>query len=185
MKSNTTLLRLYICSYPCIELKTSMMTHIRSHLTNNLCYLLCQYLLQTFSVDSSKPTMTAKDPDFQSVMGRRTGLDASDIHLIHTMYGCADHCPSTLTCDHVPGAFVGKNCECWCPNDDENVPIVECTPSGKGSGSGFGLLLLLLWLLLLLVFCIKVHRLRGDLIHFLSRWLRTGEQNLISQGKIL
>jgi len=72
-----------------------------------------------------RPTIMARDPAYQHIMGTSQGHSFRDIKLANIIYSCASHCGSR-TC---PGeGFLDKNCKCQCPGN----PLKECTGGGGG-----------------------------------------------------
>ncbi|XP_021370251.1 uncharacterized protein LOC110461190 isoform X2 [Mizuhopecten yessoensis] len=79
-----------------------------------------------FSFNRTAITMHAKDPNFQKKMGKATRISFRDVMSVNAMYSCSGHCISPPSCPFKE-AFVGKDCRCWCPTDqDDREPAKQC-----------------------------------------------------------
>ncbi|KAI8487064.1 Meprin A subunit beta-like, partial [Branchiostoma belcheri] len=58
-------------------------------------------------------TIRTRDPEKQSLIGRRDRLSFYDIKLANSMYNCGAHCNVQLACES--GGYVGPQCTCACP----------------------------------------------------------------------
>ena len=75
----------------------------------------------------SKPTLRARDPLQQHLVGRRIGrMTHRDMAGANLAYRCSDHCTSPPACQN--GGFVDKTCRCVCP-DGISGELCQTVPS--------------------------------------------------------
>ncbi|XP_061178341.1 protein SpAN-like [Saccostrea echinata] len=74
---------------------------------------ILQYGLRAFSKTGSK-TMTLKDRKLEVLVKSSEGLTHLDVKEITLAYRCSSRCSNKPSC--LNGGFVGKNCDCVCPD---------------------------------------------------------------------
>ncbi|XP_069136445.1 uncharacterized protein [Argopecten irradians] len=79
-----------------------------------------------FSFNRSAITMKAKDHRFQKKMGKARRISFRDVMSVNAMYKCSGHCSVIPNCPFKE-AFVGKDCRCWCPTEEnDREPAMLC-----------------------------------------------------------
>uniref|UniRef100_A0A914HXM7 Metalloendopeptidase n=1 Tax=Globodera rostochiensis TaxID=31243 RepID=A0A914HXM7_GLORO len=88
-----------------------------------------------FAADHFRPTISTLDSHWFFTIGQREGPSFLDIDAINRAYGCADHCPRKLNCQH--GGYTDPNdCErCVCPTGVSGTLCTEVQPSSCGAVS--------------------------------------------------
>ncbi|XP_033749014.1 uncharacterized protein LOC117333703 [Pecten maximus] len=81
-----------------------------------------------FSFNRSAITMKAGNPSFQKKMGKATRISFRDVMSVNKMYNCAGHCTVKPNCPFKE-AFVGKDCRCWCPTDENDREPAKLCPT--------------------------------------------------------
>uniref|UniRef100_A0A183BHI2 Metalloendopeptidase n=1 Tax=Globodera pallida TaxID=36090 RepID=A0A183BHI2_GLOPA len=86
-----------------------------------------------FAADHFRPTISTLDTNWFFTIGQREGPSFLDIDAINRAYGCADHCPRKLNCQH--GGYTDPNdCErCVCPTGVSGTLCTEVQPSPCGA----------------------------------------------------
>ncbi|XP_060067846.1 lateral signaling target protein 2 homolog [Ylistrum balloti] len=80
-----------------------------------------------FSYNRSAVTMRAKDPSFQKKMGKASRISFRDVMSVNAMYNCSGHCSFIPKCPFKE-AFVGKDCRCWCPTEENDREPAKLCP---------------------------------------------------------
>ncbi|XP_052224040.1 uncharacterized protein LOC127839696 [Dreissena polymorpha] len=75
-----------------------------------------------FADPRNETSLEPKDGDYLDIIGEAQHLSFHDVQIVNAMYKCKEKC-AHVECPK--GAFVGKNCECFCQGLPED-PVQRC-----------------------------------------------------------